>query len=302
MRDLASMTSAPPSSFSKTWGPAAFGLSVSVACTLILSACNIGGSSSSAPKSVESPTARTPEAASMVPDWSIHYRSTCKKDDGSVAPCPGFYGWIATSLKTVEVGPAPNSRVHQESLSEDTVNALASAIFTEWEIPEDSATCDANESPSGDAARIERLIDGNVITRCVSPAFLATLRPWVESTSPDPYPSPCWDALADLRDLQKEMQACRHDNDCAYFDPSFRPIEVGTLELVVTRTCDRVDPLWVANPEGIKAKSDAYLTLKGKAQQTCGANWQRPSCSIVEGFQAMDAETPSCVAGRCVRH
>jgi hypothetical protein len=205
-------------------------------------------------------------------------------------------------LKTLEIGPAPGGRAHQESLSEDALVALEAVVVAEWENAEDSAECPLDPDVASEAARIERLIDGQMITRCASPSFIETLRPWVEATSPNPYPAPCWELLAEVRDLQRELQGCQVDSDCGFFDSSFREIEVGTLELIVTRTCDRIDSLWLGNRQRVNERKDAYFGLLGRAQATCGQNFQRGSCRQTEGFQAYDAFAPSCVAGRCVRH
>ena len=284
------------------WGQNFLGLTLSAACLLILGACQSNPTARGTNPSLDNPSAPGTQAPSIVPEWSIHYRANCKNEEGEVQPCAGLYGWIATSLKTLEIGPAPNSRAHQESLSADAMAALEGAVFSEWENSEDSADCPLDSSAASEAARIERLIDGHVVTRCGSPAFLESIRPWVEATSPQPYPSPCWDLLADLRELQHELQGCQQDADCAYFDSSFREIEVGALELVVTRTCDRLDPLWLGNRHRVTERKDAYFGMLGRAQTACGQSFQRETCSQTEGFQAYDAIAPSCVAGRCVRH
>jgi hypothetical protein len=275
--------------------PTLVGASLTLAC-LLLGACQSDSQRSPAGRTAD-PASSQVNAPSIVPEWSIHYRALC--DEG--VACAGQFGWIASSLKTLEVGPAPENRAHRESLSEDALFALAQAIETEWENSEDSERCEPEDSATRDAARIERLVDGQVITRCGSPAFLETIRPWVEATSPTPYPAPCWNLLAELRDLQETLLECRVDSDCAYVDPTFRPIEAGALEFIVTRTCDRVDPLWLANSALLVERGDAYATLKGRAQAECGTRFERPTCGMTEGFQALEAQSPACVAGRCMR-
>lgn len=245
--------------------------------------------------------------------WEIHYVAVCVENLDK--DCPGQYGIALTSDSHFEIGPGPDKQSFSGEITEEELNSLkellSKMVLSDGE-NEIAETC-VESNAEGPEENIALLLQNqevpavkiakskfcfNAFTREGAETLHRNVQSLARKYYPVPFPNPCIDAAAELEKLFEEMRICERDEDCAYVDDAFLPVNFMRNKRVLLDDCTYLKPLVVANGFSAVSGQLELLLARQHAEDACGSLLERNSCSKKEKFDAT-AGPPVCVKGSC---